>query len=71
MLQQCDEHGNTETSPAKLTGTTDKQVVARIGGKRILLFCDDELRNEIEDIIPKKVKITYADDQLLSYEQLE
>ena len=53
-------------SPAKLTGTADKQVVARIKQKRVLCYCEDELCENIQKIIPKKVMIKYADDKLLS-----
>ena len=60
-----------ETSPAKFTGTTDKQVVARIGERRVLFYCDDELRDQIQEIVPKKVMIKYTDDKLLSFEDID
>ena len=64
---------DTETSPAKVTGTTENQVIARIGApaKRVLLYCDDEMRNDIAQMIPKKLKLTYSNDTLLSYEDIE
>ena len=63
--------GQCETSPAKLTGTTDKQVVARIGQRRVLFHCEEELCKDVEEIIPKKVMIKYIDDKLVSYETLD
>ena len=36
-----------QTSLAKVTGATDKQIVVHIGGKRHLLTCDDEVHHEI------------------------
>ena len=55
-------------SPAKITRTTDTQVIAYIGEKRLLLFCSDEVWQDIEEIISKRVKITYTDNRLISYE---
>ena len=63
--------GNLQTSPAKFTGTTDKQIVARIGGKRVLLTFDEEVRQSIGEIIPKKVQITFSEDKLVSYKELQ
>lgn len=60
-----------QTSPAKVTGMTDKQIVVRIGGKRLLLTCDDEVREEIANIIPRKVQITFNEDKLLSFKDLQ
>ena len=37
-------------------GTTDKQIVAHIGGKRVLVTCDEEVHQSIGEIIPKKFK---------------
>ena len=62
---------NFQTSPAKVTGTTDKDIVVHIGGKRLLLTCDDEVCHEIEKIIPRKVQITFNEDRLLSFEDLQ
>ena len=69
-LQPVTGSDHCKMSPAKLTGTKDKQVVARIGQKRVLLYCEDELHENIQEIIPKKVMINYADDKPLSYENL-
>lgn len=62
---------DVQCSPAKITGVTDTQVVARIGTKRIILFCDDAVRSEMQEIIPRKVQITYTEDKLISYEDIE
>ena len=70
-LQAVTASDHSETSPAKLTGTTDKQVVAQIGQKRVLFYCEDELCENIQEIIPKKVMIKYANDRLLSFENLD
>ena len=50
---------------------TDKQIVVHIGGKRLLLTCDDEVREEIANIIPRKVQITFNEDKLLSFKDLQ
>ena len=71
MLQSLTTSNNCETSPAKLTGTRETEVVACIGEKRLLLYCDDELCHNIEIIISKRVKITCSDNKLISYEELE
>lgn len=60
-----------QTSPAKVTGTTDKQIVVCIGGKRLLLTCDDEVREGIAKIIPRKVQITFNEDKLLSFKDIQ
>ena len=60
-----------QTSLAKVTGATDKQIVVCIGGKRHLLTCDDEVHHEIEKIIPRRVHITFNDDRLVSYKELQ
>ena len=52
-------------------GTTDKQIVAHIGGKRVLLTCDEEVHQSIGEIIPKKVQITFSEDKLVSYKELQ
>ena len=65
----CD--ASEEITEAKLTGIAGEQVVTRIGDKRVLLECSDDLRAQIEDIIPRKVRITYKEDTLLSYEELQ
>ena len=70
-MQEVNTWGNLQTSPAKFTGTTDKQIVARIGGKRVLLTCDEEVHQSIEEIIPKKVQITFSEDKLVSYKDLQ
>ena len=69
LLQSLTTSNICETSPAKLTGTRETQEVAHIGEKRLLLYCDDELHHNM--IIPKRVKITYSDDKIISYEELE
>ena len=46
VLQLITASDDIQTSPAKLTGTTETQVVARIGQKRVLFYCDEELRNK-------------------------
>ena len=60
-----------QTSLAKVTGAIDKQIVVHMGGKRHLLTCDDEAHHEIEKIIPTKVHITFSDDRLVSYKELQ
>ena len=60
-----------QTSPAKVTGMTDKQIVICIGGKGLLLTCDDEVREEIANIIPRKVQITFIEDKFLSFKDLQ
>ena len=70
-MQEVNTLDNLQTSPAKFTGTTDKQIVAHIGGKRVLLTCDDEVHQSIGEIIPKKVQITFSDNKLVSYKELE
>ena len=37
-------------------GRSDKQIVVHIGGKRVLLTCDQEMHESIGQIIPKKFK---------------
>ena len=69
-LQEVTLLENFQTS-AKVTGTTDKETVLHIGGKRLLLTCDDEVRHEIEKIIPSKVQITFSQDRLFSFEDLQ
>ena len=68
-LQEVTVLDNFQTSPAKVTGTTD--IVVCIGGKRLLLTCDDEVHHEIEKIIPRKVQITFREDRLISFEDLQ
>ena len=58
-------------SPTKITGTTDTKVIVCIGEKRLLLFCSDEMQQDIEEIIHKRVKITYTDNMLMSYEDMD
>ena len=70
-LQEVPLSENFQTSPAKVTGTTDKDIVVRIGGKRLLLSCDDEVCHEIEKIIPRKVQITFREDRLISFQDLQ
>ena len=60
-----------QTSPAKVTGMTDKQIVVHIGGKRLLLTCDAEVHEEIANIIPRKVQTTFNEDKLLSFKDLQ
>ena len=69
-MQEVNTLGNLQTSPAKFMGTTDKQIVACIGGKRVLLTCDEELHQSIGEIIPKNVQITFSEDKLISYKEL-
>ena len=71
VLQLITASDDIQTSPAKLTGTTETQVVARIGQKRVLFYCDEELRNNVQEIIPKKVLIKYTADKLLSYDETD
>ena len=52
-LQAVTASDHSETS-AKLTGTTDKQVGAWIGQKRVLFYCEDELHENMQEIIPKR-----------------
>ena len=62
---------NIQTSPAKVIGTTDKEIVVHIGGKRHMLTCDDEVHHEIEKMIPRKVQIIFSEDRLISFENLQ
>ena len=71
FIQEIESSTELQMLPAKITGTTDTQVMVRIGEKRLLLFCSDEMQQDIEEIIPKGVKITYTDDSLMSYEDLD
>ena len=61
-MQEVNTLDNLHTSPAKSTGTTDKEIVVCIGGKRILLTSDDEVYQSIEQIIPRKVQIKFSED---------
>ena len=70
-LQKVTSEDNFQTSPAKVTGTTDKEIVVRIGAKRLLLTCDDEICHEIQKIIPRKVQITFSQDRLFSFEDIQ
>ena len=70
-MQEVNPLGSLQTSPAKFMGTIDKQIVAHIGGKRVLLTCDEEVCQSIGEIIPKKVQITFSEDKLVSYEELQ
>ena len=54
-LQEITLLDNFQTSPAKIKGITDKEIVVCIGAKRLLLTGDDEVRHEIEKMIPRKV----------------
>ena len=60
-----------QTSPAKITGTTVTQVIVCIGKKRLLLLWSDEMWQDTEEIIPKRVKITYIDNTLMSYKDMD
>ena len=43
FFQEVESFTELQMSPTKITGTTDTQVIACIGGKRLLLFCSDEI----------------------------
>ena len=60
-----------QTSPAKVTGTTDKQIVVHVGGKRLLLTCDDEVHEGIAKVIPRKVQIRFIEDKVLSFKDIQ
>ena len=70
-LRKITSEDNFETSPAKVTGTTDREIVVCIGAKRLLFTCDDEICHEIEKIIPRKVQITFSEDRLVSFEDIQ
>ena len=69
-MQEIIVDSDVQTSPAKLTGTTDKQIIVRIGQKRLLLACDDGMREGLEKVIPKKLKITFSSNKLISFEDI-
>ena len=68
-LQKITSEDNFETSPAKVTGTTDKEI--EIGAKILLFTCDDEICHEIEKNIRRKVQITFSEDRLISFEDIQ
>ena len=70
-LQKVTSEDNFQTSPAKKTGTTDKEIVVHLGAKRLLLTCDNEIHHEIQKIIPRKVQITFSQDRLFSFEDIQ
>ena len=69
FFQEIESSTEVQMSPTKITGTTDTQFTACIGEKRLFLFCSDEMKQDIVKIIPKRVKITYTDIRLMSYER--
>ena len=70
-LQKVTSEDYFQTSPTKVTGTTDKEIVVCIGVKRLLLTCDDEICHEIQKIIPRKVQITFSQDRLFSFKDIQ
>ena len=57
------------SSPAKITGLMEKQAILRIGTKRRLLFCSDELLSKLEETIPAEGVAEYTDDSLIAFTQ--
>ena len=59
--------GEKETSPAKITGLMEKQVIVHIGAKNHLLYCSDELLGQLEDMIPATGMVEFVNDTLVSF----
>jgi len=47
----------------------EKQAILRIGTKRRLLFCSDELLSKLEETIPAEGVAEYTDDSLIAFTQ--
>ena len=58
------------SSPAKVTGIVEQQAIVWIGETKRILFCDEELRSQLEELIPTHGTIEYTSDTLLSFRQM-
>ena len=54
--------------PAKITGIVESQVILRIGKKKMILYCSDDLVTQLEDHIPCQGIAEYVDGTLLSFD---
>ena len=59
--------GEKETSPAKITGLMEKQIIVHIGAKKCLMYCSDELLGQLEDMIPATGQMEFVNDTLVSF----
>ena len=59
--------GEKETSPAKVTGFIEKQIIVHIEAKKCLLYCSDELLGQLEDMIPATGMVEFVKDTLVSF----
>jgi len=66
----ADPAGQETTSPSKIVGMVEKQIIIRIGAKRRLLCCEsEELRQDLIANIPCAGQATIKDDVIMKFEK--
>lgn len=60
--------GDQTTSPIKIVGMMDNQIVIRLQNKRRLLYCENqELLDDISELIPVAGNATFVENTLVSF----
>ena len=59
--------GEKETTPAKITGLMEKQIIVYIGAKNVLCTVVMNSLGQLEDIIPATGMMEFVNDTLVSF----